>query len=82
MIYGYERQTVNEYGLKEMREISVAASSGALRELASFILEKADEVENVTSIQWHRHIPELLAEQLGCDFIILGNVGTDSASTN
>jgi hypothetical protein len=41
MIYGYESRTVNESGLKQMREISLAVSADDLRELADFLRTSA-----------------------------------------
>jgi len=71
MIYGYDSQTINEYGLKQMREISIAADAGALRELAEFISECADELESAVSRHWHRHAPASLQRGVGCDVIVI-----------
>jgi len=40
MLYGYGCKVLNEWGLQEMKEITLAASPDELREIASF-LEKA-----------------------------------------
>jgi hypothetical protein len=71
MIYGYESQQLNEYGLKQMREISVKVSPDMLRKLAAFLLKTADEAECANSDHWHRHVPEPIRDGLKCDFIIL-----------
>jgi hypothetical protein len=76
MIYGYDSRTINEYGLRQMREISVAASPVALRELAQFFGECADELESGGSSHWHRHASTSLQRQLGCDVIVLNSNGT------
>jgi hypothetical protein len=73
MVYGYDSRTVNEYGLKQMREISVQCSSTALRDLAAFLLEVADEVEVASSDTWHRHAPNALQRKLGCDVIVFAS---------
>jgi hypothetical protein len=75
MIYGYGGAAINEYGLREMREVSLAAPDAALRELARFIAKCADEAEKAKSINWHRHSPESLAKDLGCDVIVLRENG-------
>ena len=71
MIYGYDSRTVNEYGLRQMREISVAAQPNALRELAGFFLQCADELETATSGHWHRHASASLQREVGCDVVVL-----------
>jgi hypothetical protein len=71
MLDGYDSRTVNEYGLKELREISLAVSPDDLRELAGFLEDAADELEGACSSHWHRHIPEGLRRRLGCDAIVL-----------
>ena len=60
MIYGYDSRTVNEYGLKQLREISLAVSPDDLRELADFLRDTAVELEGAASDHWHRHIPDPL----------------------
>ncbi len=71
MIYGYDSQTLNEYGLKQLREISLAVSPEDLRELANFLQDSADELEGAVSGHWHRHLPDALRRRLGCDVIVL-----------
>lgn len=71
MIYGYESRTINEYGLKQMREISVAASPNALRELAQYFIECADELESAASAHWHRHASASLERAIGCSLVVL-----------
>jgi len=70
MIYGYDSRTVNEYGLKQMREISVVAPPVILRELARFLIECADELETAGSDHWHRHASAVLERDVGCDVIV------------
>jgi hypothetical protein len=71
MIYGYDSRTINEYGLKEMREISVAAPPCALRELATFLMQCADELESAASAHWHRHASASLKRDIGCEVVVL-----------
>ena len=71
MIYGYDSRTVNEFGLKEMREVSISASPDAIRELARFLMQCADELESAISPHWHRHAPESIQRVVGCDVIVL-----------
>ncbi len=73
MIYGYDSRTINEYGLKQMREISLAARPDALRELARFLDQCADELETAASSHWHRHAPSSLQRDVGCDVIVLNS---------
>jgi hypothetical protein len=73
MIYGYDSRTINEYGLKQLREISLAVSPDNLRELAEFLRESADELEGASSAHWHRHMPDALRRKVGCDVIVLNN---------
>jgi hypothetical protein len=73
MIYGYDSRTINEYGLKQMREISVTASPVALRELAQFLMECADELEASASNHWHRHASCALRREVGCDVIVVNS---------
>ncbi|MEE8451920.1 MAG: hypothetical protein V3R99_08395 [Thermoguttaceae bacterium] len=62
---------INDYGLKEMREVSIAASSDDLRTLAEFLANAADDVDNAESCHWHKHVPDSLCRVLGCDIIVL-----------
>jgi hypothetical protein len=71
MIYGYDSCTINEYGLRQMQEISIAVSPAALRELADFLRETADELAGASSGHWHRHVPSALQRLLQCDVIVL-----------
>ena len=73
MIYGYDSRTVNEYGLKQLREISIAVSPNDLRGLAEFLRDAADELEGATSDHWHRHMPTPLQRKLGCDVVVLNS---------
>ena len=75
MIYGYDtEQTLNEHSLRQMREISIKADPGALRRVATFLNEAADDLETGTrSSSWHRHAPDQLQRDLGCDLIVLSN---------
>ena len=73
MIYGYDSRTLNEYGLKQMREVSVAVSSDDLRALADFLTNAADELDGAVSCHWHKHAPDSLQRALGCDIIVLNS---------
>jgi hypothetical protein len=73
MIYGYDSRTLNNYGLKQMREISLAVAAHDLRELADFLKEAAQELEEASSYHWHRHAPDELRQRLGCDVIVASN---------
>jgi hypothetical protein len=73
MIYGYDSRTINEYGLKQLREVSFAMSPDDLRELADFLRETAEELEGVSSDHWHRHAPDALQRKVGCDVIVLNS---------
>ena len=45
MIFGYEQRVINEFGLQEMREISVSVDSSTLRALGQFFVETAEELD-------------------------------------
>lgn len=73
MIYGYVAKIVDdEYGLSEMRKVSVSTSPSVLRELAKFIIDAVAEFEEAgpVSRSWHRHVPGALARELGCDLAV------------
>jgi hypothetical protein len=71
MIYGYDVRTVNEYGLKQMREVSIHAAPKALRDLAAFLVESAAELEKGPKhSNWHRHHGSDLKQLLGCDVVV------------
>jgi hypothetical protein len=71
MTYGYNRRVLNEFGLKQMKEVTVAARPEALRELAMFLVDAARQLETEsTSDSWHRHCDSSLKRSLGCDFIV------------
>ena len=73
MIYGYDIQTVNDHGLKQMGEVSLSVPSAVLRKLAAFLLQAADELEIATSPHWHKHSPSSLESELGCNVIIISH---------
>jgi hypothetical protein len=73
MIYGYDSRTLNDYGLKQLREISLAMSSRDLRDLADFLREAAEELEGASSAHWHLHAPDSLQRKVGCDVVILNS---------
>ena len=74
MIYGYDIRTLNEYGLKQMREISITASPDALRQMSEFLAEAARELEDsAASSHWHKHVPSTLQKAIGCDVVILNS---------
>ena len=74
MIYGYDTRTVNESGLQEMGEVSIRAEPSLLRSLARHIDHVASEMESagasVVHPHWHRHLPDALKRELGCDVIV------------
>ncbi|MBA3316303.1 MAG: hypothetical protein M3552_12670 [Planctomycetota bacterium] len=71
MIYGYGGKSLNEYGLTEMREVSLSATPIQLRQIATHLLDAADELDRQTvSAHWHRHLPKQVCESLGCDVIV------------
>jgi hypothetical protein len=72
MVYGYDELQVNEWGLKQMREVTFSISPSTLRKLAAFFLSAADEMDvAVPSIQWHRYAPPELLAETGCDLIVM-----------
>jgi hypothetical protein len=75
MIYGYGRRTLNEYGLNEMREISISISAPRLRKLAEYLIQSASELDRAGG-HWHKHAPAALAREIGCDVIVLPEEGS------
>jgi len=73
MIYGYDSRTINEYGLKQLREISLALSPDDLRELALFLHQAAEGLEGASSGHWHLHLPDVIRRKVGCDVIVLNS---------
>ena len=72
MIHGYDDATLNEHGLKQMREVSISASPASLRALAAFMTSAAEELESgPVHANWHRHIPNELRCEIGCDVVVL-----------
>jgi hypothetical protein len=74
MICGYDTRTVNEYGLREMCEVSITAKPVLLRSLAKLMEDAASEMESagaaVIHPNWHRHLPDALKRELGYDVIV------------
>lgn len=71
MVYGYDELQVNEWGLKQMREVTFSIPSSTLRKVAAFLMSAADEMDAAEpSIQWHRHVPTPLKLEVGCDVIV------------
>jgi hypothetical protein len=73
MIYGYVDQIVNEqFGLAQMREVSIAAPPDSLRALAEFLQTAANDLDaEPRSVLWHLHLPDELRRSIGCDVIVL-----------
>jgi len=46
IFFGYPRRKLSDRGLHEMREVTISAPPEVLRELAAFINEVADKIEN------------------------------------
>jgi hypothetical protein len=62
MIYGYmEKVADEEYGLLQMRQITLAMNPLQLRLLAKFALKIAEEIESGAPFL-HRHIDESIPE--------------------
>ncbi len=45
MVYGYSNGTVNEFGLHELREVTLVMTPSQLRQVADFLLEMAKQME-------------------------------------
>ena len=71
MIFGRIEKKLDDPMFCSLKEVSFATSSEALRSLSSFLLEKADELDEANSPNWHRHIPSKLCQILGCDVIVM-----------
>lgn len=76
MIYGYPRAIVNpEYGLQEMREVSLEFGPNALRRIARFLQVAADRIESGEWRTGHLHIDSLdtnwSIDFPECDLVVL-----------
>jgi hypothetical protein len=61
MIYGYKLKEINEIGLLEMKEITFAAPSDVLREIARFLENMARQIDEGTlRHSSHRHIGSVI----------------------
>ena len=73
MIHGYDTGAINDFGLRRMREVSITAEPSLLRSLAKFMTDVATEMESRATLihpNWHRHLPNALKQELGCDVIV------------
>ena len=72
MIYGYASETINEYGLLAMREVTLAVEPATLRQLSAFLISMADMIESgQLTGHGHRHIDDLVKDwEGGCDIIV------------
>ncbi len=57
-IFGYAKRTVNEYGLLELKEISLQTDPHILREIAGFLLCSADSMEKHGKDFVHEHFKD------------------------
>ncbi|PQO36945.1 hypothetical protein C5Y96_07220 [Blastopirellula marina] len=76
MIYGYDDEVpLNDYGLKRLKSLSIAASPDTLRALAGFLYEAAAEMESSDRLHsnWHRHPTADFAERIECEIAVLAN---------
>ena len=63
MIFGYPVKQANEYGLMELREISIAGPPDLLRDLARFFSEMAEFMEQGGFEDCsHRHIGSVVLD--------------------
>lgn len=63
MIFGYPKKQINEFGLLEMKEITFSSSPDELKQIARFLAEMAElmeesDFENCS----HRHIQNTIPE--------------------
>jgi hypothetical protein len=63
MLYGYSVNEINEFGLLELREVSLSASPAVLRQIAKFLLDSAALIEaGQIGPSAHRHIQSVIAD--------------------
>ncbi|MCY1015538.1 hypothetical protein [Pyxidicoccus sp. MSG2] len=76
MIYGYSNRTLNEYGLQELREVTLSMTPAQLRQVASFLTEMANQMETgaLQGANAHRHLttvnPGWMKEHPSADIIV------------
>jgi hypothetical protein len=63
MLFGYSSRTIDENGLLEMREVSVAANANTLRQIASFFNEMAEIMDKGGFVKCsHKHISSVVKD--------------------
>jgi hypothetical protein len=61
MLYGYSVKQINEYGLHELKEVSVQADPVILRQIGTFFLQMADLMDRGGFERCsHRHIGSVI----------------------
>ena len=80
MLYGYAVKELNEEGLLELREVRFAASPEVLREIARFLAQMAELMENGGFARCsHRHIGSVIhgwdKRFAGKDVIVMPPIG-------
>lgn len=76
MIYGYSNRAVNEYGLQELREVTLSMTPAQLRMVADFLVEMASQMEagKLQGVNAHRHLtsmkPEWIREHPSADIVV------------
>ena len=74
-IYGYEASDVDATQRSRLSEVTFQCSSDSLRQIAKFLLTRADEIDAGNLIDGGRHLRDLdlrwQAEHLGEDVIVV-----------
>lgn len=80
--FGYSRQVVDEFGLMELREVTLSLSADELRRVAKFLSVCADRIENGDFKSSHLHIDHVDREwsRTGQDDIVVMRPDGDSRS--
>lgn len=80
MIYGHQKEVVDEYGLMELSSLSFSLQAGELRTLARALHKAADAIETGEFRTSHQHIetfePAWKQAKQAVDIVILNPVPT------
>lgn len=73
MIFGYSEKIIDEYGQHKLHEITIEASPDSILKVAKQLELVAINMKQMDhpSLQWHKHLPDELASEMGCDIIIV-----------
>ncbi|MCP4774052.1 MAG: hypothetical protein GY880_07425 [Planctomycetaceae bacterium] len=70
MVFGRMKAELDDSGLLQMGEVTLAVTKSELRDIAYKLIEISDQIPDEPTQNWHRHIPDALANKIGCDVVV------------